>query len=210
MPRRTTPVARTALLMALTFALTLTACTGQATPGPVTAAPPRATPPHATEEKTAGQGGPGDRDDGTSLAGHSADLRAATVAPAADGLRISFELGAPADAAEPESVVWAVEFLDGTNLAATVSAQRIGARLVAAVYDWRSGEQTPVAFTTEGSRLELTLPDRPGRGETRGGARSADEDWRMAWRALTQRDGADAARLPAEGEMVGYGTIRAT
>lgn len=170
---------------------------------------PGVTPSDGAEHH-GGSGGDGSgRSGGAGLAGHSADLRVVTVEAAGNGLAITFELGAPVRADEPESVVWAVEFLDGDEPVATASAQRIGARLVAAVYDWRSAKQAPVPFTAEGNRLELRLPHRPGAGDDTPDTAPDGGGWRIAWRALTQRDGADGDRLPVKGEMVGYGTARA-
>ena len=117
------------------------------------------------------------------------DLRRVSVspAPAAPGLVVRFEVAGPVpDTAD--TIVWSVQLRGaGGQPGATISAQLLGARRLAAIDDWQDQEQTPVELRVDGATLSLTVPADLLTGLPEG----------ATWSALTQVDEAFEDRAGA-------------
>lgn len=90
-----------------------------------------------------------------------------------------------------DSLLWSVDLWTGEELAATITVQMIGARLVAGVLDWTTNEQVapPDDPLVDGATVTLTVPlgllpplDAP-----------------VTWEALGQQDGGLEDRIPEDG-----------
>ena len=92
-----------------------------------------------------------------------------------------------------DSLLWSVDLWSGGDLAATVTVQMVGPRVVAGALDWSSGEQLalPEQPRVEAASVALTVPL---------GALPALEP-PLLWEALGQQDGGWEDRAPDEGPI---------
>jgi hypothetical protein len=116
----------------------------------------------------------------------AADIRAVELHGDGAALQVTFELDGPVPASA-DSIVWSLELAVDDDAVYEVTAQLVGGRIVAAVFDWSSGEQSPLdPPDVEGPRLSMTVP----------AALLERIAGPFEWRALTQLDGGYEDRVP--------------
>jgi hypothetical protein len=90
-----------------------------------------------------------------------------------------------------DSLLWSLDLWSGDDLAASVTVQMLGPRVVAGALDWSTNEQIslPDGPRLEGSSVALTVP--------LGAIGSLEAP--ITWEALGQQDGGWEDRVPDEG-----------
>ncbi len=172
-------------------------------PLPPTSAPsPLPTPDPRTVETLAGSSSvkdaPGDVMDSASEVppdvNEAADLLGVDLSSDGETLEIVWRLAG--DVPEGGDLLWSVDLWSKGELAATVTVQLVGPRVVAGALDWATGEQIalPEAPRLEPAAVALTVPL---------GALPALEPPLM-WEALGQQDGGWEDRAP-EGGPTSFG-----
>lgn len=97
--------------------------------------------------------------------------------------------------ASADSLVWSLDLWSDGTQRYTVTVQQIGARRVAGVLDWSSGEQRdPGAPEVEGASVTVRVP----------GALLADIEGPFQWQALGQQDGGYEDYVPADGVLTWF------
>jgi hypothetical protein len=119
------------------------------------------------------------------------DLRRVELEGDGAVLDVTWTVAETVPASTPGSLLWSVDLWSDEELAASLTVQLVGARLVAGVLDWSTGEQTvlPDGVEVDGETVRLVAPL---------GALPRI-DGAVTWTALGQADGGLEDIAPEEG-----------
>jgi hypothetical protein len=119
------------------------------------------------------------------------DLRRVELDGDGASLAVTWTVAEPVPSATSGSLLWSVDLWAGEDLAASITVQQIGARRVAGVLDWSTGEQIvlPEAIAIDGTRVHLDVPLEA----------LPAIDGPVTWTALGQADGGLEDVAPQEG-----------